>query len=139
MKKRIVAGAMAVALLLGGSALADVDLSGMSYEELIALHSQVIEAMADSEEVVSFRAEPGEYIVGVDIPVGSYSVRAVEGEKFCVVTVDAVSGNWRVNESFRSSDEPAKVIGQLILEEGEKVKIRDGAALFGAPAGITFN
>ena len=139
MKKRIIAGLMAGAFLIGGFALADVDLSGMSYEELIALHSDVIEAIEASGEAVSFRAEPGEYIVGVDIPVGRYSVRAVDGVDFCVVTVDNVDGLWRVNETFRDSDEPAKVIGQLILEEGEKVEIRGGAALFGAPAGITFN
>lgn len=139
MKKRIVAGLMAGVLMVSGKAFADVDLSGMTYDELVSLHGQVIEAMENSDEVVSFRAEPGEYIVGVDIPAGHYSVRAVDGVDFCVVTVDALSGNWRVNESFRGSDDPAKIIGQLILEDGEKVKIRDGAAIFGAPAGITFN
>ncbi len=53
MKKRIVAGLMAVALLFGGTAFADVDISGMSYDELIALKSQVdtaIKAMDMSEK-----------------------------------------------------------------------------------------
>jgi hypothetical protein len=41
MKKRFLAGLMAGALLVSGAASADVDLSGMSYEELVALKEQV--------------------------------------------------------------------------------------------------
>ena len=53
MKKRIIAGLMAGALLVGGTAFADVDISGMSYDELVALKGQVdiaIKAMDMSEK-----------------------------------------------------------------------------------------
>ncbi|MBQ3326547.1 MAG: hypothetical protein IJG86_02015 [Clostridia bacterium] len=138
MNKRLLAGMMAGALLLGGAASADVDLSGMSYDELVALQADVISAIAESGGAVSFRAEPGEYIVGEDIPVGRYSVRAA-GDDFCVISVDNADGLMRVNESFEESSRPGKVIGQLILEYGERVSVRSGALLFASPAGISFN
>jgi len=79
MKKRIVAGLMAVALLLGGTAFADVDLSGMSYDELVALKDQINKAIWESEEWQEVTVPQGVYEVGKDIPVGHWVITPVDG------------------------------------------------------------
>lgn len=120
-----------------GSSASGIDLSGMSYEELVALHSEVVSAIAESDGAVSFRAEIGEYVVGSDIPVGDYSV-AVDGEwDFCILNVKNTSGKLRMVEDFRSVD--SKRVGRVSLVEGEVVEIEGGAFRFGPPSGITFD
>ena len=139
MNKRLLAGMMAGALLLGGAASADVDLSGMSYDELVALHDAVVSAIAESDGAVSFRAEPGDYIVGVDIPAGKYSVKQPEDAGFSVFHIYDEKGKSLKTEYFEPDNKPGKMLGQVLLEDGYRLELEYGAFLFAPSAGITFN
>ena len=78
MNKRLLAGMMAGALLLGGAASADVDLSGMSYDELVALKDQINMAIWESEEWQEVTVPQGVWVVGEDIPAGKWTIRCVD-------------------------------------------------------------
>lgn len=81
MNKRLLAGMMAGALLLGGAASADVDLSGMSYDELVALKDRINMAIWESEEWQEVTVPQGVWVVGEDIPVGKWSIKCAASAK----------------------------------------------------------
>lgn len=58
---------------------ATVDLSGMSYDELLALKDQINLAMWASEDWQEVTAPQGTYKVGEDIPAGHWTIRPGEG------------------------------------------------------------
>lgn len=71
---RVIAIAMVI-LLVCCSAYAEVDLSGMSYDELVALKDQINLAIWNSEEWQEVEIPQGIWIVGEDIPVGMWTVK----------------------------------------------------------------
>ena len=85
----------------------------------------------------SFTVPVGEYKVGPDIPAGSYSVRCADGVSVVTVSCDNDRGLNFLIEILHS--ESGEYIGQLILEDGYTVKIRNGSAYFSAPSGIIFD
>ena len=64
-----------VLALLGAAALAEqIDLSGMSYEDLLALRQQVDAAIWASDGWQEVEVPAGVYTIGEDIPTGRWSV-----------------------------------------------------------------
>ena len=61
-------------LLLGSTAMAEIDLSDMSFADLLDLRAQVDAAIFASEEWNEFEVPAGVYIIGEDIPAGRYTV-----------------------------------------------------------------
>lgn len=57
------------------SALADVDLSGMSFDELVALRNQIDQAIWASDGWQEVEVPSGVYIIGEDIPEGRWSIK----------------------------------------------------------------
>lgn len=63
------------AIFLSGSAAADpVDLSGMSFDDLVALRDQLNLAIWNSQEWQEVTVPAGLWIVGQDIPAGHWSI-----------------------------------------------------------------
>lgn len=65
-------------LLFALPARADVDLSGMSYDELVALKDQINLAIWNSEEWQEVTVPQGRWIVGEDIPAGKWTVKCAD-------------------------------------------------------------
>lgn len=61
--------------LLAGSAAAEVDLSGMTFDELVALKDQINQALWSSKEWQEVTVPAGIWTVGKDIPAGSWTIR----------------------------------------------------------------
>ena len=57
------------------SASAEIDLSGMTYDELVALKDQINLAIWNSEEWQEVTVPQGRWIVGEDIPAGMWTVK----------------------------------------------------------------
>lgn len=74
MKKLLVL--LAVLSLIASVAVAEVDLSGMSFDELIELAHQVDQAIWASDGWQEVTVPPGTYKVGEDIPVGKWTIKA---------------------------------------------------------------
>ena len=77
--KKIMAVILTIALLLPAFAIADVDLTGMTYEQLVELKNQINLAIWASEEWQEVSVPSGVYIVGEDIPAGKWTLQAAEG------------------------------------------------------------
>ena len=79
--------ALILALILCSSAaLAEgIDLSGMSFDELLELQRQVTQALWASDEWVSASVPTGLYEVGVDIPAGHWTVDA--GDDYLLIKI----------------------------------------------------
>ena len=68
-------------LLFASCAFADVDLSGMSYDELVALKNKINLAMWQSEEWQEVTVPQGDWIVGEDIPEGTWEVKCADVDR----------------------------------------------------------
>ena len=66
---------LAAVLLIGCAAADPVDLSGMSFDELIALRDQMNLAIWNSQEWQEVTVPAGIWRVGADIPAGHWSIR----------------------------------------------------------------
>lgn len=60
-------------------AYADVDLSGMSFDELVALKDKINLAIWNSEEWQEVTVPQGVWEVGADIPAGKWTITAPSG------------------------------------------------------------
>lgn len=152
MKKRIIAGLMAGALLAGGVASADVDLSGMSYDELVALKDQINLAIWDSEEWQEVTVPQGIWVVGEDIPAGTWTVKCLDDAyrtEICwgdVLTEDGTSVRnknrgdifiyiYNPNHGLYDTGEPTEYT--FTLQDGDYVEVAydEDAAVFTPYAG----
>lgn len=60
--------------MLGSTALADVDLKSMSFDELIALQTKISAELTTRPEWKEVTVPPGCYQIGVDIPAGYWTI-----------------------------------------------------------------
>lgn len=73
--RRLLSFLMAVIIVFAASAaLADVDLAGMSYDELVELQRAAAKEIMSRPEWKEVEVPAGQYTIGVDIPAGVYSV-----------------------------------------------------------------
>ena len=136
--KRIIACLLFVAIMLSiPFALADVDLSGMSFDELIDLQSQLTSEILSRSEWKEIRVPVGTYEVGVDIPAGAYTVTIKQGSTNLFVK-DAVTGYTIHNLALYTSFADRNIIKKLVLEEGNIVEITFAAVYFSPYTGLGF-
>lgn len=90
--RRILACALSLIMLLALSPVcyADVDLSGMSYDELVALKDKINRAIWDSEEWQEVEVPQGVWAVGEDIPAGKWTIKAIPGGNAYIKVGDTV-------------------------------------------------
>ena len=70
---------LALVLALAPAAFADVDLSGMSFDELVALKDQINLAIWNSAEWQEVEVPQVVWEVGADIPAGKWTINAIPG------------------------------------------------------------
>lgn len=90
--------------LLSTAALAEIDLSGMTYDELVALKDQINLAIWNSQEWQEVTVPQGLWEVGKDIPAGHWTVRCAD-EGLEGFMKDMVQIEWgdKLNDSGRIS------------------------------------
>lgn len=71
--------ALITMIILCGCASAEIDLSDMSYDELLSLQREINLAIWECEEWQSVTVNPGVYIIGVDIPAGRWVIKPIDG------------------------------------------------------------
>lgn len=101
MKKLI--AVLVLLLALPVFAQADIDLSGMSYDELVALSDQINLAMWNSQEWQEVEVPQGIWLVGEDIPAAHWTIKPVDG----VYSYISYGNTLETNEkevSYKSKD-----------------------------------
>lgn len=137
--KKIIA-LLACLILVNSFAFAETDLSGMSFEELLTLQSEVNLALWASEGWQEVTVPVGIYEVGKDIPVGRWTIRAVPTQRSCCFhwgkledgKVKTYYGGYeRVYGPEYRSFSPEDITELTVnLEKGQHICIEDGDAVF---------
>lgn len=122
-----------VAFVVFGCALAELD--DMSFDELIDTNRQIVCEIMSRPEWKETNVPSGEWVVGEDIPAGTYSVAAKS--RMCIMTI------WASREKDFSS-----LVGEYVIYEDEpfgKITLKDGYlvvfsqnVIFAPPKGIEF-
>ena len=113
-------------------ALADLDLSDFTYEQLVALHHYIGMEIMRRPEWKEVTIPGGTWYVGVDIPAGSYSIRPTENGRGAFLKIYNTKGKDVVYQGVRNE---SNSIGKVQVEEGYTVIVEDGSLLF-APAQV---
>ena len=148
--KKLLVLVLAFALLLPAVATAEVDLSGMSYDELLALREQIDVAITKCQEWQEVEVPQGIYQIGVDIPAGHWTLKA-KGS-YCSVKygdkleaggkdIDVWDSTMYVYDSFKNPDgkyydkDDDKAQIDIEMEDGFYILIDDGTCVFTPYAG----
>lgn len=124
----------------------EIDLSGMSYDELVELKDRINLAIWESQEWEEVVVPQGVWQVGVDIPAGKWTISAEDGACLTVFVGDELKqGGTKVQSKTHESiyspnnkfyDEKIHVTEWTIeLEDGRYVQIMVGNAVFTPYAG----
>lgn len=112
MKKFIIL-LLSLALVVCSAAADSIDLSGMTYEDLIALRDQINLAIWNCQEWQEVTVPEGIWIVGQDIPAGHWSIRvAAENDYLYVSCFDLL------NEVEKSPARGSRLVQQDIASPG---------------------
>lgn len=155
--KRFSALVLSLLLILGLSvpafavSAADIDLSGLSYEELVALKDRINLAIWESEEWEEVEVPIGVWEIGADIPAGHWTIAAADGV-WCSISrsraldstgkdTDWGTGNNYFSEvlthpnssTYDPKSDPVSV--DLVLSEGEYFVVDNGNVVFTPYAG----
>ena len=131
-------------VLAAAVGVAQVDLSGMTYDELVELKDQLNLAMWNSEEWEEVVVPQGLWIVGEDIPVGHYTIKPVDGNIATVVYGCKLKENKANLEKFTSSSRYDEIISpsyryysqgdkdtiDIDMQYGYYVEIEDSSVVF---------
>lgn len=120
-------GFLLAVLLLPVFASAEVDVKALSTEELLALRVSIVDELMARGEMKSANVPAGEYVVGEDIPAGSYSITT--DQLLVTIVIGDYDGMYVV-----SPDSP---VGKLTLKAGDKIQIT-GKIVLTKYAGLSF-
>ena len=99
-------------LFVSCSAAEGIDLSGLPYDELVKLQRQVTLEVMSRPEWKEVKLPAGQWVVGEDIPAGSYSVTGTADDG--VFAVYDRDHHYIVSKFLEAGD----VIGKFAVEDG---------------------
>lgn len=117
-------------LLFPVVACAEVDLSALTYAELLDLQSSINAEIVTREEFKQATVPAGSYIVGEDIPAGTYTLSLGEGSFMAIIDVN----NYDTVHSITSDSS----VGKIVLSDNDTVEISAGSILFKTYSGLGF-
>jgi hypothetical protein len=120
--KKLITLLLIAALLLPAAALADLpDISGLTVEELIELNHQIQLRLFSEQLVNGVKVPPGTYIIGEDIPAGTYRVEITGGTGF--YDLNQKAGGYLIASGLTGSLYDVTEIGKMVLEDGNELKL----------------
>lgn len=133
--KKLITVILILALLLPAAALAEIpDISGLSSDELIEL-SHEIQLMLFSEKLVQgITVEQGKYIVGEDIPAGTYRIE-ITGTGGYYDLYDR-QGGAIIASGLTGKTYSVYGIGKLVLEDGNYLCFTNSTFIFYPYTGV---
>lgn len=133
--KKIVALLLALMLCLGSfPALAVVDLNEYDQDQLIALRNRINAELLKRGITKKVVVPVGVYIVGEDIPAGSYSIYTASKDWFSGFRVEDPNGDFYMYESITEDS----FIGKVVLKDGYIVEIEYDPVTFYPYQGLGF-
>lgn len=118
--KRALLLLLALLFLAGTATATTIDLSGMSYQELVALKDQINIAMWKSQEWQEVTVPQGVWLVGVDIPAGHWTIKAKVSSAYVKIgtALDATKQDIDIFKSDWFYSEAIYTPTNIFFEEG---------------------
>lgn len=111
-----------------------VDIKGMSTEELVSLRNAInVELTSRDFQEKEVTVPPGQYTIGEDIPAGIYTISKTGTMPSMIVTY-TVKGD--IDLSYNVS--PSSSVGKITLEEGQTIEITLDSVVFAPYKGLGF-
>lgn len=138
--------AFVLILVLAAPVCADFDLSGLSFDELVALREQIDLAIWNSEEWQEVTVPQGVWEIGADIPEGKWTIRAAPNAmSMCWVGTELQKNGNEVKSitsavlisptNFVYQEGSSRTEWTVELVAGEYIQIATGSAVFSPYAG----
>lgn len=108
------------------------DLSGLSFDELLALRSAVEHEIISRPEWKEVTVPSGTWYVGSDIPAGIYSISATSSGGYIRIRRN---GRLIISQGIRDD---ANKFGRIELVKGDTVEIERGSLIFAPAKGLGF-
>ncbi len=133
--------ALMIALSVAPSCFAEYDLSGMTYNDLVALKDQINIAIWNSDQWQEVEVPQGVWLVGEDIPVGKWTILpkpfASTNIRIGNETKDGGTNvNSKISQTIKDKDyqyfnADSDITSWTIeLEDGQYLKVDSGSAIF---------
>ena len=133
--KRFLITVMVFITSIGIAFAAVPDLSGLSSEDLLATIRQAQSLLFDQGLNEGVKVTQGNYIVGEDIPAGTYRIEIVDGTGYYEVYADSNQKKMLyagiTGESYDITE-----IGKLVLENGNFLKLVNSSFIFYPYTGV---
>lgn len=110
-----------------------IDLSALSFQQLAELQRQITAEIITRPEWKEVTVPGGTWIVGTDIPAGTYSISAGKGGGY--LSVRTASGSLVISQGIRDA---ANAIGKIELKNGYTVAIERGSLIFSPFVSLSF-
>lgn len=130
--KRIASSLLALVLLIPCVALASFALSDMSIDELVTLRNEINAELMERGYEKEVTVPAGTYIIGKDIPAGTYTIRHVS--RSAMVTMYDENGRIGEFHSVRENE----IIGKMTMSNKQSVEISGGSVIFAPYVGLGF-
>lgn len=141
--KKFISLLVAMILICSFAYASQIDLSGMSYKELLSLQQDIQRAIMQTSEWQEVEVPAGLYLVGVDIPAGKWNVSM--NKKWARVKIGSKLEANQNEVSSKSSDYYTVQINQevpsqiITFLDGQYVEIYNAGVIFTTPTGSTLN
>lgn len=100
-------------------ALAETNLSEMSYDDLNALYHNLVKEIMSRPEWKEVSVPAGNWVIGKDIPAGEYGIKIIND--ITSVQIDDDNGHYVGNWVLNADD----VIGKLIAIDGYVINLNE--------------
>ena len=118
-------------------ALADLpDISGLSTDDLIELNHQIQLRLFSEQLVSGVKVPPGSYVIGEDIPAGTYRVDFPVVSDLLMGLFMAYTEDYSDYVTYYIGENNTTAIGKVELKEGMTLEISDTTAIFYAYTGL---
>lgn len=112
-----------------------IDLTALTFEELIALRQEIDLLIFSSDEYKEVAVPAGDYVVGEDIPAGTYSL---DSEGYGMISVYSDASKDIMGMSACHSVGGGETVGKIELKDGQVVEIQMASIIFKTYAGLGF-
>lgn len=120
--KKLLTLILALALILPAVALAEVpDISGLTVDELIELNHLIQQRLFSEKLINGVSVPPGSYVIGEDIPAGTYRVEITGGTGYFDLNRD--SKGWLIKSGLTGSGYNVTEIGKITFEDGNTLDL----------------
>ena len=126
--KKLIALLIAIIILCGSAVAETPDLSGLTADELLSVIREAQALLFDQQLVDGVRVPQGTYIIGEDIPAGTYRIEITDGTGYYDVR-DVPDGHL-IHSGLTGKSYNVTEIGKITLEEGNELKLVNSTFIF---------